>query len=218
MLQNLLIPIGIMVVLSLLGWLTQMLKNAQLKQEAERERQRRESMPVATPTGRGNSGPKAPASDIDRFLAEIDRLRQKGGATSAPKPAAKAAPVPTVVPVKKQRLADAPQPAPFVTTAAPPQGSSRSAPINREDLPVATVVGSVPPQAPRVQPTGTSPPTVTRPPAKVRAAVGSSVTRTAVVQTPFGQQLVALLSSPQSVPMAVVLAEILGDPKCKQKI
>lgn len=34
--------------------------------------------------------------------------------------------------------------------------------------------------------------------------------------TPFGRQLVALLGNSQSLPMAVVLQEILGPPKCQQ--
>ncbi len=215
--QNLLVPIGIMVTLAVLGWLTQMLKNAQLKQEAERERQRREALPAARATRNNNNNQpaKEPTSDIDRFLAEIDRLRQKGGAPAAPaqqqkpqqKPKPKPVAVPTV-PVKKQRLSESPTPAPFVTTAAPPAvRTSAGTPLISEELPVATVVATK----------ASAPAGASRPKAAPKEVHNTNVTHTVVPTTPFGEQLMALLATPQALPVAVVLTEILGEPKCRKK-
>ena len=214
--QNLLVPIGIMVTLAVLGWLTQMLKNAQLKQEAERERQRREALPAARATRNNNNNnqpAKEPTSDIDRFLAEIDRLRQKGGAPAAPAQQQKAQqkPKPVVVPtvpVKKQRLSEAPAPAPFITTAAPAAvRTSAGTSLISDELPIATVVN----------PTASTPASASRPKPAAKEVHNTNVTHTVVPTTPFGEQLMALLASPQALPVAVVLTEILGEPKCRKK-
>jgi hypothetical protein len=214
--QQLLIPLGIMVGLSLLGWLTQKLKNSQERKQVERDRERRASSPTA-PVVNSTPGPKAGAADLNRFMQEIDRLRQRGAPGSAPpapivqaRPVTKAAPV--IAAKKKVRLGDA-IPTTFETTAAPTQSRS----INpADDLPIASVVSPTfaPPTISPISSKGGAP-VVT---AAVRSISGATKykERNTGATTPFGRQLVALLGNSQSLPMAVVLQEILGPPKCQQ--
>ena len=217
--EKLLIPLGIMVGLSLLGWLTQKLKNAQDRKQVERDRERRATAgPVVQSSSTANAGPRAGAQDVNRFMEEIDKLRQRGpgGAPPAPKPQAKPIlkAVPVVAAKKKVRLGDAPL-STFETTAAPIQSRS----INpSDDLPVATVV---PPTfaPPTVKPIGSrSGASVVTAAVKPIGGATKYKERGGIPTTPFGRQLVALLGSAQSLPMAVVLQEILGPPKCQQNL
>ena len=206
--QNILIPIGIMVGLSILGWLTQKLKNSQDRKQVERDRERRANSPTV-PVVQA-SGPKAAAGDLNRFMEEIDKLRQRG-APGAPVPRPVAKPIPVVAAKRKPRV-DAPIPK-FETTAAPIHSRS----INpSDDLPIAAVVSPTF-APPPIKPTGSKDgaPVVT---AAVRAISGVQKykERNTGATTPFGRQLVALLGNAQSLPMAVVLQEILGPPKCQQ--
>lgn len=209
--EKLLIPLGIMVGLSLLGWLTQRLKNAQDRRQAERDRERRLNSPTA-PVVTSSATAKPAAADLNRFMAEIDKLRQRGAPGEAP-PTPVARTVATAIPVakaaKKVRLGES-LPSTFETTAAPIQSRS----INpADDLPVAAVVG--PTFASTPAPTATvksGSPTVTAAPKAVSGATKYK-DRNLGPTTPFGRQLIALLGNPQSLPMAVVLHEILGPPK-----
>jgi len=231
MLQNLLIPIGIMVTLAVLGWLTQALKNMQQKQQAEKELKRRESLPAAVPTRGPVPQARPGVSDVDRFLQEIDRLRQRGAGGGgpaapaapapvlAPKQKAKPLPVPTIAPKKKVRLSEEAEPAPFVTTAPELAQRSTVRPNQSllEDLPTATVVGASPPLPPPRSTDAPAASVVTRPLPRPISSHATRVTRVSVPTTPFGRQLMALLASPQSLPVAVVLTEILGQPKCRKR-
>ncbi len=210
--QNILIPIGIMVGLSILGWLTQKLKNSQDRKQVERDRERRANSPTVPVVQ--SSGPKAAAGDLNRFMEEIDKLRQRGAPGAAvPPPARPMAkqPIPVVAAKRKPRV-DAPIPK-FETTAAPINSRSMNP---ADDLPLAAVVSPTF-APPPIKPTATTggAPVVT---AAVRAISGVQKykERNTGATTPFGRQLVALLGNAQSLPMAVVLQEILGPPKCKQ--
>jgi hypothetical protein len=147
------------------------LRAQQRKLEEDAARRRAKSRPVTASAG------KAGASDIDRFLEEINKLRQKPVAEVAPKRAEPVRP-----PVVARPLPPPPPPAP-----------SRF-----EDRPAAAPVVVPPP-----------------PVAVARPVVAKSSARTAP-ETPFGRQLAGLLSDPKSIPMAVVLTEILGPPKCRR--
>jgi hypothetical protein len=149
---------------------------------------------------------------MDRFLAEIDRLRRKAAtAPPANQPGCAPPAAPVVQPVKppasdKPRprvvaeLAEAP-PSSAPSFGTSPQAPTRTAPVagQIEQLPVATVVtaGSA---------TGAPATKVTKFTKRPRPAS----------KTNFGQNLTALLATGQGVAMAVVLQEILGPPKCKQ--
>jgi hypothetical protein len=79
-----------------------------------------------------------------------------------------------------------------------------AAPLPRlEDLPVAPVVARAAQLAP-------PPPGASRP-------VAMKPAQPAAPATPFARQFTGLLADPKSLPMAVVLQEVLGPPKCKRR-
>jgi hypothetical protein len=160
--------------------------------------------PMARPASGGGSGGvvRQTNSDMDRFLAEIDRLRKKNADQPTAAPAKKAVPVaPVVQPVKQSErprarvvaeLAEPPktdlgftQPTPAPTTGPKPG-----------DLPIAMVV---------TPPSGTGAPAtkVTRIASRPRPAA----------KTPFAKNLTTLLGSGNGLAMAIVLQEILGPRK-----
>jgi len=146
-------------------------------------------------------------AEQDRFLAEIERLRNKS---------ASAKPVPTVKPQRK------PAPSPR---------------LRFEDLPAAPVVGlsaAAKAHALRFDSPITSPPTSTATVAtiatvaeihKPAAAGGTTAAKMASMSqtvkgadaTPFSRDLLSLLQSQKAMPLAVVLQEILGPPKSQRR-
>lgn len=207
-------------------------KNAARARAAEDERAERpnRAAPASATAESHTGGTVKPAnSEMDRFLAEIDRLRRKAAVNPDPPPTqpGSAAPVAPVVQPIKPANADrprrvvaelaAPTPtAPVVTPiAAPvspptgagasfgtsPQAPTRSAPVAAqvEQLPVAQVLRTT-------SSTGAPATRVTRFGPRARPAD----------KTNFGKNLAALLSSGQGAAMAVVLMEVLGPPKSKQ--
>jgi hypothetical protein len=167
---------------------------------------------------------------MDRFLAEIDRLRRKAGAGQnqpppAEKPPAPAAPVAPVVQPVKPPAAERPRARVVAELAEPPSYGAPAPP-------------SSPPASSSVPSFGTSPQAPTRdapvagqveqlPVAQVlrpSSSTGAPATKVTRFQnrprpaskTNFGKNLTAMLASGQGVAMAVVLQEILGAPKAKK--
>lgn len=137
--------------------------------------------------GRTASGERpasqAGAGDIDRFLEEINKLRQKpAGAEPAGRKPRKAEPVRQAKPAPAGRRGD---------PIAPPVSVSRL-----DDLPVVTRPAA---------PAGASRPPVMKP------------AQAAAPPTAFARQFTSLLTDPKSLPMMVLLQEVLGPPKCKQR-
>lgn len=189
---------------------------------AEDERAERPNRPAApAPAEAHTGGTVRPANtEMDRFLAEIDRLRRKAAVTPDPPAAApgSAVPVaPVVQPIKPPaterprprvvaELADTSPAAPPLPAGAPsfgtsPQAPTRAAPVagQVEQLPVAQVL-------------------------KTTSSTGAPATKVTLfskrprpaARTDFGKNLTAMLASGQGVAMAVVLQEILGPPKAKK--
>jgi hypothetical protein len=193
--NGLLVTIGIIVVMSILGYLTQMLKRASDRRmeerEREKQRERRANAALANPN-------VSSRNDLDRYIQAVEAQRQRPVPTA--RPAARATPVPTIQPArKKARTEDA-------ATAFPTAKvrGAGAAPVVPDDLPMATVVtprGSVPTAAPILRAE------------KAATLTPSRSTRSA---TPVGRQLVALFGSGEAVALAVVLHEVLGPPKCRQ--
>jgi hypothetical protein len=186
--------------------------------------QARRPMGGAPARGEGGGTVRQSSNDMDRFLAEIDRLRKRNTEAPGQQPVAPTAtarptakpqpdrPRPRVVaelaeaqprPPEPAPPYNAPQPAPagfggaYATSPpAPTQPTPRP-----QDLPVATVV--VPTAA-----TGTPGATrVTRLPQRARP----------VAKTNLAHNLTGLLNSGQGIAMAVILQEVLGPPKCKKR-
>jgi len=172
---------------------------------------------------------RQPDKEMDRFLAEIDRLRRKNAEGGEPMAARLPAKPPAVLPlsrpprplpvgrgprpekVKKPRIVAElaePQVRRRVDTgamAAPPApvmpGTlSPEGGARPELLPVATVVASA---ASTGAPAATR---VTRLPQRARASP----------KTDFAQNLTGLLNSGQGTAIAIILQEILGPPKSKR--
>ncbi|VTU02364.1 unnamed protein product [Gemmataceae bacterium] len=164
------------------------------------------------PANRGAAGARQANSDMDRFLAEIDRLRKKSGDAPQPQQNQNQAPVvPVVQPVKAPErsrsrvtaeLAEAPPPradggfTQYFPAAAP---AATARPAELAMLQTATVVA----------------------PASSTGAPATRVTRLATrprpaAKTPLAKNLTALLNSGQGLAMAIVLQEVLGPPKSKK--
>ncbi|CAN5234100.1 hypothetical protein BH11PLA2_BH11PLA2_26000 [soil metagenome] len=158
----------------------------------------------------------------DRFLAEIERLRKKAttGTASGNKP------IPTVKQanpqVKKQqpkqtqsqirkRLDEIPA-AVVIPTGKPKPHTALTMSIPEMGT-VATIatVHTIASIADVMKPTAAGGTTA----GKMNTAI--SATSRPDPTTPFGANLVALLKSGGSMPMAVVLQEILGPPRCRKQ-
>ena len=141
---------------------------------------------------------------MDRFLAEIDRLRKKTAEAPPPPPnQAPAAPV-----VQPEKRPDKPRPRVVAEVAElPKQDLGFAAPqppappaSKPGELPVASVV---------------APPSTTGAPA-------TRITRFAgrarpVAKTPFAKNLTSLLATSQGLALAIVLQEVLGPPPSKKR-
>lgn len=168
--------------------------------------------PMRRPGGSGKSDGEGGAvrqtkSDMDRFLAEIDRLRKKN--TDSPPPQANKPPpiAPVVQPAKQPQKTERPRArvvAELAEPVRPDTGFAQSFPAATTgpqpgDLPIATVVAGS---------SGTGAP-------------ATKVTRIAnrprpIAKTPFAKTLTGLMNSGQGLAMAIVLQEILGPPKSQK--
>lgn len=154
-------------------------------------------------TGGGGAVVRQSTSDMDRFLAEIDRLRKK--TAEAPQQSSNQAPAAPVV--QPARQPDRPRPrvvAEVVDNTREDRGFAPTVPTattgpKAGDLPMATVV---------TPPSGTGAPAtrVTRLASRPRP----------VAKTPFAKNLTSLLNSGQGLALAIVLQEVLGPPKSKK--
>jgi hypothetical protein len=184
----------VIIVIAVVSAIAQTIKNQQEKDQAPRRRNN---------NSRANaSGVKTGASDMDRFLQEIEKLRKRAadGGDEPKKPAARPAKsaraVPTVVPAKRSK-----REAPTV-------------PVSRriDDLPTATVVPP-PPSTPFPVDLPTPPPPV---PALSLDRPMVSKASSPATATPFAKNLFTMLGNKQSIPTIIVLQEIFGPPKSRR--
>jgi len=166
--------------------------------------------------GAGGGGGGSPVlkqanSDMDRFLAEIDRLRKKTADAPAP-PQNQRATVPVAQPEKrpdrpKQRVR---------ATEVTDMGFAQTVPDattgpKAGDLPMASVISPYAAAANahsyNNNANNAPAPRVTRFVARPRP----------IAKTPFAKSLTSLLCSPNGLAMAIVLQEILGPPKSRKK-
>jgi hypothetical protein len=163
--------------------------------------------PPARSGGEGGGKVRQTKSEMDRFLAEIDRLRKKSAEAPPPAPNKPMPVAPVVQPVRKSERSER-RPARVVAELAdafrPDTGFAVTAPASTtgpkpSDLPMATVVAP---------PSGTGAPAT-----KVTRIVGRA---RPLPKTPFARAITNLLNSGQGLAMAIVLQEILGPPRSKQ--
>lgn len=191
--NGLFVTVGIIVVMSVLGYLTQALKRASDRrlQERERERQRERRANAAL-----NNPNLASQNALDRHIQAVEAQRQRP--LPAARPAPRATLVPTVQPARRKR-----DDVPTAFPQAKQRGAAPPPPVP-DDLPMATVVtprGSVPTAAPVL---------------KAEQAATLTASKSTRSVTSFGRQLSALLSSKDATALAVVLHEVLGPPKCRK--
>lgn len=192
---------AIFIGIALISAISHVLKNQQQSEPTPRRRTNRRQDSIRVTTD----------AEQDRFLAEIERLRNK--AASAPKA------IPTVKPkaqAKKSqrpslRVEELPVAAVLPTPTTQPKPSSLSAPIVTPESTVAKVatIATIAEIAKPIAAGGTT--------AGKMTSTGKTVGATsAAPATPFARELAALLKSKRSLPMAVVLQEILGPPKSRR--
>jgi hypothetical protein len=199
----------IVIISTVVGAVAKMLNNMN-----EMNAQRNNRPPARAEGGGGGGGGGAVRqsnSDMDRFLAEIDRLRKKNADAPPPQPGQAAPAAPVVQPTKQP---DRPRPRVVAELAEPPaRPGDRDVGFGPPALPAATTgpkAGDLPIATVVTPPSGTGAPAATR------------VTRIAgrprpVAKTPFAKSLTGLLNGGQGLAMAIVLQEILGPPKCQKQ-
>ena len=204
--------IAIVVISTVVGAVAKMLNNLNEMNGANAARNR----PAGGPADGGGGGARAGGgggggvvrqsnTDMDRFLAEIDRLRKKT-AEAPPPPTNQAPAAPVVQPEKRQ---DRPR----------PRVVAEAAELPKQDLGFAAPPAPPPVVAPRQKPGELPVATVLAPPSTT-GAPATRVTRFAgrarpAAQTPFAKNRTSLLAPSQGRALAIVLQEVLGPPRCK---
>jgi hypothetical protein len=204
--NGILIFIAFVVVSSTIAAISGWLKKQQQEEQARMARER---------SGARTARPDTGVDTIDRYVAEIERLRQRkaGGVPpkaapatfDAPRPARILTP-PVVKPARRPRPVDGP---PVVKPVQKP----RATPPRLEDLPVAPRLAvprlAVPLQAAIVVPGGSLFPQA----AEEAATARPEVSRAKLTDVP---PFLALLSSPKGLATAMAISVVLGPPRCKQ--
>ena len=184
--NGILIFIAIVVISSTIGAVSRWLKNQQQEEQARLARER---------SGTRAARPETGTDTIDRYVAEIERLRQRKAGAAARDTASAAKPV-----VRKARVADAP---PVVK----PAQRAKPVALRVEDLPVAPVVARPAP-----------PPVVTPGGSLFPQGGGDLTARPEIAAEKLTQvpPFLALLSSPKGLATAMAISIVLGPPRCKQ--
>lgn len=184
----------VIIVIAVVSAIAQTIKNQQEKEQAPRRR---------TNSRANASGVKTGTSDMDRFLQEIEKLRKRAadGGDEPKKPVAKPAKNPRTVP-----------------TVAPTKKSRRDAPTIQpsrriEELPTATVVS--PPSPPQQQFPAEMSTSIAQSAPQLTDRPTVSKAQVSVATSAFGKNLFGMLGNKQSLPLVIVLQEILGPPKSK---
>src|SRR5262245_13768114 len=194
--------IAIIIISSVVGAVAKLLNNMNEMNKPARNR------PVPRADGGGGGGVvRQSSSDMDRFLAEIDRLRKKNADAPPPQRGESVPVAPVVQPAKpperpRQRVvAELAEPVARPTDLGfgPPVAPAATTGPKAGDLPMATVV---------TPPAGTGAPAtrVTRLATRPRPAP----------KTPFAKNLTTLLGTGQGLALAIVLSEVMGPPKSKK--
>ncbi len=154
---------------------------------------------------------KTTNSDLERFMAEIDKLRTRGEA--APKPAPRPQPQPQRANQPAAARADRPPPNRRANNRkgnAPPPLPAKTA-----DVPVLRPVTPAEPMAPTGGATSHTLAGFKQAKMARTAASGGGTERESV--SPVLQTIQQILRSNQGPAVALVLKEIFGEPRCRQR-
>ena len=168
--------------------------------------------------------------DMDRFLAEIDRLRRKNADAGQQQSGSATPVVPVARPVSKPADRDRPRPRVVAELAETqpqrhgPDAQGFTAPPSAPPSPIVPTSASG--AAYSTQPTAQTqieslPVAQVVTPTSSTGAPATRVTRLAqrarpAPKTNLARNLTDLLNSGQGVALAVILSEVLGPPKCKK--
>jgi hypothetical protein len=212
------IPVIVLVVFLVIWVLTNVLRAQQDDSKTVRRRPgqglpNRPAAPLERNTG----------NDIDRFLAEIDRLRQRGAQqgeeSAAPRPPAPAPPVvrPRPQPQARPQPAQRPRPSAMSRTAPPTRPAAAPpppppAPLRPPDpAPVVTIFQPGAPAGPSM----TDLKFASSLPALPVGAPSPSARKPAAKGSPL-EAIQTLLRGRQGVAAAILLGEVLGPPKSRR--
>ena len=162
-------------------------------------------------------------SDIDRFMAEIDRLRRKGeGAPAGGRAADEPRPAQKPIIDRPPRLESRPKP-----PEPPRRERERERDRDRERRQRQSSRPAPPPPPPRTDPVPVLRPVAPEPPttsasAPIKPATTAKTKATAVAgassaaSSPVFQTLQTLLRDRNGPAAALILAEVFGDPRARQ--
>jgi hypothetical protein len=160
-------------------------------------------------------------NDIDRFMAEIDRLRRKGeGVPAGGRPAEEPRPTPKPIIDRPPRLESRPKP-------PDPPRRERERDRDRERRQRQSSRPAPPPPPPRPDPVPVLRPVAPEPPstlaaAPIKPATTAKTKATAVAgaasaaHSPVFQTLQTLLRDRNGPAAALILAEVFGEPRARQ--
>jgi len=189
--NGILIFLAVVVISGTIAAVSKWLRNQQQEEQARLARER---------SGTRTARPEGGGDTIDRYVAEIERLRQRK-AGNAPAPAQRAPTPPVVKPVRKARAVEATptaKPAKTRIAVAPRVEDLPTAPVlsRRDDMVIIATPGeSLFPQASAGEVTA-------RP----------EVSKAKLTDVP---PFLALLSSPKGLATAMAISVVLGPPRCK---
>jgi hypothetical protein len=218
------IILSIIVISSVVGMIAKALSNFQ-EQQQQQARLRPARFSDEEPSSGGRSTTN---KDMERFRAELERLRRKNQQSrhTATEPSSPPPVVPVIPPVKKPSrpslVMEVPLPAKVEPTS--PEHPSTPPPPPPPAAPSLTVPEQFAPQ-PAPPPPPVPPPAApyaTTPPATADfRQQPAQVARLAPrprpsAKTPLAHQLTSLLSSGQGLALAIIMQEIFGPPRCRR--
>lgn len=180
--------------------------------------------PAPRRNGNGGGAGRAADKDMDRFLAEIDRLRRKNaeaGDQQQARPERRPSPAAPVAQPVAPRSGERPRVRVVAELAEPQTAATRRVDLSAMAAPpLAVLPGTLSPDARDTRPEALPVAAVVAP----TSATGAPATRVTRLpqrerpapKTDLARNLTGLLNSGQGVAMAIILLEVLGPPKCKQ--
>jgi hypothetical protein len=208
--MNVLITFGVVLVISVViglvaRWLRSVQQNEEQRQAELRanERTRSERTEVDAPRPQRSAN-----SDMERFLEEINKLRNRSGAPAAPSapPTVRPVAVPVVDPTRRpETLQESLPSSPPVVTAPVKLDSLPGVTYNPTLLSMST---TKPLPLPVAKPVATALP--------VAKPSGGAIQPDRLPKSEITKQLLTLLKSGKGPALAVLIQEVLGEPKFKR--
>jgi hypothetical protein len=155
--------------------------------------------------------PERPSSEVEKFLAEVNRMRQRQASPVQEEPKFASEPQPIAVPVEETKPADFERPQrPAVEVPRPIKQKPRQPARPRRTQVAKPLVAKVAVPRPGAEILDVIPVQPVAPPVP-KAPVSRQTT-----PSPAVAQLWTLLRTPGTLQTAILLQEVLGPPKCRR--